>query len=85
MAALRVARLVTGKRKVIKIGGAYHGWSDQMVYSLKIPGTRRFEAHGNWATFFCRFVAGIRIPGYFVAGTMGMTYRRFLLLERSFQ
>jgi glutamate-1-semialdehyde 2,1-aminomutase len=46
MAALRVARLVTGKKNIIKIGGAYHGWSDQMVYSLKIPGTRRFEAHG---------------------------------------
>jgi glutamate-1-semialdehyde 2,1-aminomutase len=46
MAALRVARLATGKAKIVKIGGAYHGWSDQMVYSLKIPGTRRFEAHG---------------------------------------
>jgi glutamate-1-semialdehyde 2,1-aminomutase len=46
MAAIRVARLATRKKKVIKIGGAYHGWSDQLVYSLKIPHTRRFEAHG---------------------------------------
>jgi glutamate-1-semialdehyde 2,1-aminomutase len=46
MAAIRVARLATGKRNVIKIGGAYHGWSDQMVYSLKAPKLRRFEAHG---------------------------------------
>ncbi|OEH94271.1 aspartate aminotransferase family protein [Bacillus solimangrovi] len=46
MAAIRIARLATGKKKVIKIGGAYHGWSDQMVYGLKIPGTGRFEAHG---------------------------------------
>ncbi len=46
MAALRLARLATGKSEVIKVGGAYHGWSDQMVYSLKIPKTRRFEAHG---------------------------------------
>jgi glutamate-1-semialdehyde 2,1-aminomutase len=46
MAAIRVARLVTGKKKIIKIGGAYHGWSDQMVYSTKIPNTKRFEAHG---------------------------------------
>jgi len=46
MAALRVARLVTGKKNIIKIGGAYHGWSDQMVYSTKVPNTRRFEAHG---------------------------------------
>jgi glutamate-1-semialdehyde 2,1-aminomutase len=31
---------------VIKIGGAYHGWSDQMVYGLHVPGTWRFEAKG---------------------------------------
>jgi glutamate-1-semialdehyde 2,1-aminomutase len=46
MAAIRLARLATGKRWIVKAGGAYHGWSDQVVYSLKIPGTRRFEAHG---------------------------------------
>ncbi len=46
MAAIRVARLATGKRNVIKMGGAYHGWSDQLVYSLKSPRTKRFEAHG---------------------------------------
>ncbi len=42
---------------------------------------RRFEEHGNWTTFACRFVAGVRIPGYFIAGTMGMRYARFLLLD----
>ncbi|MHA2252256.1 MAG: aspartate aminotransferase family protein [Candidatus Kariarchaeaceae archaeon] len=46
MAAIRIARLATGKKKIIKMGGAYHGWSDQMVYGLHIPGTRHFEAHG---------------------------------------
>lgn len=46
MAAIRVARTSTGKKKVIKVGGAYHGWSDQMVYSLHIPGTKRMEATG---------------------------------------
>ncbi len=47
MAAIRVARCATKKKRVIKIGGAYHGWSDQMVYGLKIPGSRQFlESHG---------------------------------------
>jgi glutamate-1-semialdehyde 2,1-aminomutase len=46
MAAIRVARLATGNKKIIKIGGGYHGWSDQMVYGLRIPRTGRFEAHG---------------------------------------
>ena len=46
MATIRVARLATKKKRVIKIGGAYHGWSDQLVYSLKVPNTKRYEAHG---------------------------------------
>lgn len=47
MASLRIARIATGKKRVIKIGGAYHGWSDQMVYGLKIPGSRALlESHG---------------------------------------
>ncbi|HHU42773.1 MAG: aminotransferase class III-fold pyridoxal phosphate-dependent enzyme [Bacillota bacterium] len=47
MAALRISRIATGKKRIIKIGGAYHGWSDQMVYGLKIPGSRGFlESHG---------------------------------------
>ncbi len=47
MASLRVARIATGKKRVVKIGGAYHGWSDQMVYGLKIPGSRALmESHG---------------------------------------
>ncbi|MBR6395544.1 MAG: aminotransferase class III-fold pyridoxal phosphate-dependent enzyme [Lachnospiraceae bacterium] len=47
MASLRIARIATGKKRVIKMGGAYHGWSDQLVYGLKIPGSRGLlESHG---------------------------------------
>jgi glutamate-1-semialdehyde 2,1-aminomutase len=46
MAAIRAARAFTGKKKVIKVGGAYHGWSDQLVYGLHVPGTGRREATG---------------------------------------
>jgi glutamate-1-semialdehyde 2,1-aminomutase len=46
MAAIRLARAYTGRNFVIKIGGAYHGWSDQMVYGMRIPGTGRREAIG---------------------------------------
>ena len=42
---------------------------------------RRFAEHGNWAIFTCRFLPGLRIPGYFLAGTMKMSYARFLLLD----
>lgn len=42
---------------------------------------RRFAEHGNWAIFTCRFLPGIRIPGYFTAGTLGMKYGRFIVLD----
>jgi len=46
MAAIRAARAYTRKKYVIKVGGAYHGWSDPMVYGLHVPGTGRLEATG---------------------------------------
>ena len=46
MVAIRIARTFTDKKKIVKMGGAYHGWSDQLVYSLHIPYTKTFEAHG---------------------------------------
>ncbi len=46
MAAIRAARAHTGHRKIIKVGGAYHGWSDSMIYGLHVPGTGRLEAVG---------------------------------------
>jgi len=46
MAAIRAARTFTKKKYVIKVGGAYHGWSDSMVYGLHVPGTGRLEATG---------------------------------------
>ncbi|MBL8861604.1 MAG: DedA family protein [Planctomycetes bacterium] len=42
---------------------------------------RKFAENGNWAIFTCRFLPGLRIPGYFVAGTLGMSYTRFLALD----
>jgi glutamate-1-semialdehyde aminotransferase/ribulose-5-phosphate 4-epimerase/fuculose-1-phosphate aldolase len=46
MAAVRAARAFTGKKIVIKVGGAYHGWSDTLVYGLRVPGTYRMNAKG---------------------------------------
>jgi membrane protein DedA with SNARE-associated domain len=42
---------------------------------------RRFAQHGNWAIFTCRFLPGMRIPGYFTAGTLRMPFLRFLALD----
>lgn len=42
---------------------------------------QRFAKHGNWAIFTCRFLPGVRMPGWFMAGTLGMSYPRFLLVD----
>jgi glutamate-1-semialdehyde 2,1-aminomutase len=46
MGAIRLARAYTGHKRVIKIGGGYHGWSDSMVYGMRLPKTGRMEAVG---------------------------------------
>ena len=46
MAAIRLARNKTSRKKIIKMGGAYHGWSDQLVFGTRIPGMGAFEAAG---------------------------------------
>jgi membrane protein DedA with SNARE-associated domain len=42
---------------------------------------RKFADNGNLSVFTCRFLPGLRIPGYFIAGTLGMSYARFLVLD----
>ena len=46
MAAVRVARLATKHKNIVKMGGAYHGWSDQLAYGIRLPGTMHLEANG---------------------------------------
>jgi glutamate-1-semialdehyde 2,1-aminomutase len=46
MGAVRLARAFTGRKWIIKVGGAYHGWSDQVVYGMRLPNTGRMEAVG---------------------------------------
>lgn len=46
MAAIRVARLATKNKNILKMGGAYHGWSDQLGYGIRIPGSKFTQAHG---------------------------------------
>jgi glutamate-1-semialdehyde 2,1-aminomutase len=46
MAAIRAARNFTGHANIIKVGGAYHGWSDQLVFGTRIPGSGKFESAG---------------------------------------
>ena len=46
MGAIRIARLATKKKNILKMGGAYHGWSDQLAYGIRIPGSKWTQASG---------------------------------------
>ena len=46
MCAVRIARLKTGKKNILKMGGAYHGWSDQLAYGMRVPGTKGLMSKG---------------------------------------
>ena len=46
MVAIRIARLATKKKNIVKMGGAYHGWSDQLAYGIRVPGSKFTQAHG---------------------------------------
>ncbi len=46
MVAARIARLKTGHKNLLKMGGAYHGWSDQIAYGIRIPGTKGIQSRG---------------------------------------
>lgn len=52
MASIRVARLATGHKHVLKMGGAYHGWSDSLAYGIRVPGSKFTQAHGVPLTYF---------------------------------
>ena len=46
MCAVRIARLKTGNKNILKMGGAYHGWSDQLAYGMRVPGTKGIMSKG---------------------------------------
>jgi glutamate-1-semialdehyde 2,1-aminomutase len=45
-AAARIARSYTGKKKICKYLAGYHGWSDQFMTDMEVPGSGRFVSQG---------------------------------------
>jgi len=43
--ALRVARIITGKSKVVKFAGMFHGWHDQLIPAAEPPHDEGTEYH----------------------------------------
>jgi len=45
-AAARIARSFTGKKKIAKYLAGYHGWADQFMTDMEVPGSGRFISQG---------------------------------------
>ncbi len=46
LAAMRIARSYTGRQKILKYRGGYHGWGDPFMADLEVPGSGRIITHG---------------------------------------
>lgn len=46
MAAVKIARAVTGKLKLIKFMGNYHGWGNEFLIDVEVPGSGKFISQG---------------------------------------
>jgi glutamate-1-semialdehyde 2,1-aminomutase len=56
LACMRIARAYTGRSKIIKFRGAYHGWGDQFMTDLEVPGSDRVMSGGVPAEFLSQTV-----------------------------
>lgn len=45
-AAVKIARSVTGKKKLIKFMGNYHGWGNEFLVDVEVPGSGKFISQG---------------------------------------
>ena len=88
MIATASAAILAGDLTVYALGRRYgqalldHRWI-QKVLSRQNRGRidRFYDRWGHWAVFFSRFVAGIRVGAFFLAGAHGVRARTFLLMD----
>lgn len=46
IAAAKIARAYTGKRKILKFNGNYHGWGNEFLVDVEVPGSGRYISQG---------------------------------------
>lgn len=46
LAAVRIARSFTGKKRIVKFQGGYHGWADPFMTDMEVPGSGRLISAG---------------------------------------
>lgn len=57
-------------------------WVARILHPERMIGLAdRMQRHGTWAVFTCRFLPGVRMSGFFTAGTLRMPYTRFMAVD----
>jgi glutamate-1-semialdehyde-2,1-aminomutase len=46
IAAVKIARAYTGHKKIIKFNGNYHGWGNEFLIDVEVPGSGKFVSGG---------------------------------------
>jgi glutamate-1-semialdehyde 2,1-aminomutase len=80
MHCLRLARAFTGRTKILKIEGHFHGYHDQMMYSIGTPADRLGDE-----TAPTRYPGSAGMPAGLENHLVIVPYNRTDLLERAFE
>lgn len=88
MIVVACVAILAGDLTVYWLGRRYgqalldHRWI-QKILSRQNRGRidRFYDRWGHWTVFFSRFVAGIRVGSFFLAGSSGVKLRTFLLMD----
>lgn len=71
IAAVKIARAYTGHKKIIKFNGNYHGWGNEFLIDVEVPGSGKFVSGG--------------IPDEFLNETVLVPQNDLNLLEEAFK
>lgn len=80
MHSLRLARAFTGRSKIVKIEGHFHGYHDQVMFSIGTPADQLADE-----TSPARFPGSAGIPPGLADNIVLVPYNRVDVLERVFQ
>ena len=88
MVPIACAGVITGDTLLFRIGAKLgpkvieHPKLSKVLTPARVASVRaRFERYGMWTVFIARFLPGVRAPTFLLAGSMGVTQRRFWLAD----
>lgn len=88
MLPVAAAGVLTGDTLLFRIGAKLgpkvmeHPKLSKVLTPTRVATVRaRFEKYGMWTVFVARFLPGVRMPTFLLAGSMGVTQRKFWIAD----